>query len=189
MLLCVVGWSHCWLIVATLPWSHHARSLTRSTERIGRARENRVIGVGFDMFFQVLRTLERLSTEVALVGFEWHMDSDVRGDVVAFDGGCVALSPCTGQIQVVGGFAADMTLAHMLLTIVSIDCERAMRLMRRKNGLHIELRVTRIAHRSPATGTAGSRHEHSRDHRCCPRSVAEPESDLSHLEAEQSCPL
>ena len=51
--------------------------------------------------------------------------------------------------------------------------------MRRKNGLHIELRVTRIAHRSPATGTAGSRHEHSRDHRYCPRSVAEPESDLS----------
>ena len=103
--------------------------------------------MGFDMFFQILRALECFSAEVALVGFEWHMDSDVRGDVVAFDGGCVALSPCTGQVQVIGRFTANMTLAHMLLMIISIDLRETEEFHEMEEGL--TYRASGDTHRSP----------------------------------------
>ena len=49
------------------------------------AIENRVIRVGFHMLLQILRTFERLATELATMRFQGHMDADVRSDVIAFD--------------------------------------------------------------------------------------------------------
>lgn len=43
------------------------------------------------------------------------MDTDVRGDMVAFDSGCAATTPLAGQVEVVGGLAADMAFADMFL--------------------------------------------------------------------------
>lgn len=71
--------------------------------------------MGLDMLLQVLRPLEGLATEVTLVRLERHMDANVRGDVVAFDGGGTAGTPLTSQVQVVGALAADMTLTDVFL--------------------------------------------------------------------------
>ena len=48
---------------------------------------------------------------------EWDVDSNVRGDVVTLDSRGAAATPLTGQVEVVGGFAADMALADMFLMI------------------------------------------------------------------------
>jgi hypothetical protein len=41
------------------------------------AHDDRVIGVGLDMFLEVLWALERLSTKFALVRLEWDVNSNV----------------------------------------------------------------------------------------------------------------
>lgn len=71
--------------------------------------------MGLDMFFQILRTFERFATKFTLVWFQGNVDSNVRGDVVAFDGGGTATTPLTGKVEVVGALAADVPFAHMLL--------------------------------------------------------------------------
>jgi hypothetical protein len=76
----------------------------------------RVVGMGLDVFLQILGPLERLATEVALVWLQGDMHTDMRGDVVALDGGSIAVAPLTGQVQVVGAFAADMALADVFLS-------------------------------------------------------------------------
>lgn len=43
-----------------------------------------------DMLLEILRALERLAAELALVRLERDMDADVRSDVVALDGGGAA---------------------------------------------------------------------------------------------------
>ena len=73
-----------------------------------------------DVFLEILRTLEGLATELALVWLQGNMDTDVGGDVVTLDGGGAALAPGAGQVEVVGGLAADMALADMLLELVRI---------------------------------------------------------------------
>ena len=75
----------------------------------------RVISMGLDVFFQVLRALERLATELAPVRFERDMDSDVRGDVIALDHGDVAVGPTAGQVEVVGALATDVPFADVFL--------------------------------------------------------------------------
>jgi hypothetical protein len=75
----------------------------------------RVIGMGLDVFLQILGTLEGLSTEVALVRLQGDMDTDMRGDVVALDCGGVAVAPLAGQVQVVGALATDVALADVFL--------------------------------------------------------------------------
>jgi hypothetical protein len=67
------------------------------------------------MLLQVLRTLEGLATETALVRFEGDMDSDVRGDMITFDGAGVASFPATDEIQVIGALASDMSFTEMFL--------------------------------------------------------------------------
>jgi hypothetical protein len=54
------------------------------------------------MFLQILRSLECLAAEFALVRLQGDVDSDVGGDVVTFDGGGTALTPGAGQVEVVG---------------------------------------------------------------------------------------
>lgn len=55
-----------------------------------RADQDRVIGMGLDVFLQVLRTLEGLAAELTLVRLQGHVDTDVRGDVVSLDRGGTA---------------------------------------------------------------------------------------------------
>jgi hypothetical protein len=68
-----------------------------------------------DMLLQILRTLEALSTEVALVRLEWDVNADMRGDMVALDGRGAAHIPSAGQVQVVCALASDMALADMVI--------------------------------------------------------------------------
>lgn len=50
------------------------------------------------MFLQILRTLERLSAEITLVGLQWDVDADMGGNVVALDSGGAAGVPSTSQV-------------------------------------------------------------------------------------------
>lgn len=76
------------------------------------------------MFFQILRSLECLATEFALVRFQGNVDSNMGGDVVTFDGGGPTLTPGAGQIEIVGRLAADMAFADVLLEKRSIMSAR-----------------------------------------------------------------
>lgn len=67
------------------------------------------------MFLQILRTFEGLAAEFASMRLQWHMDADVRGDVVALDDRDVAVSPTTFQVEVIRALATDMNLADMVL--------------------------------------------------------------------------
>ncbi len=71
--------------------------------------------MSLDMFLEVLRTFEGFATEFTFVRFQGNMDSNVRGDVIAFDGCGTAAAPLTCQIEVVGTLAADVSLADMFL--------------------------------------------------------------------------
>lgn len=71
--------------------------------------------MGLDMFLQILGTLERLPAEIALVRFQGNMDSDVRSDVVTLYRRRAAASPLARQVEVVGAFATNVTLADMFL--------------------------------------------------------------------------
>ena len=68
-----------------------------------------------DMLLQVLRTLESLPTEIAFVGFEWYMHSDVGGYVVTLDSRSTTIAPLASQVQVIGALAPDMSLADVVL--------------------------------------------------------------------------
>jgi hypothetical protein len=71
--------------------------------------------VGLHVLLEILWTLERFATEVALVRLQRHMNSDVRGNVVTLDGGCATCTPLTGQVEVVGALATDVALAYVIL--------------------------------------------------------------------------
>ena len=68
-----------------------------------------------DMFLQILRTLEGLSTEVTLVGFQGHMYSDMRSDMIALDGGSSATAPLAGQVEVICALATYVTFTDVFL--------------------------------------------------------------------------
>ena len=76
------------------------------------------------VFLQILRAFERLATELASMRLQWHMDTNVRGDVVAFDDRDVAISPSAFEIEIVGALATDVSLADMILDAVSPECKR-----------------------------------------------------------------
>jgi hypothetical protein len=73
------------------------------------------------MFLEILRTLESFAAEFALVRLERDVNADVGGDMVALDGRRPALAPLTGQVEVVGRLATDVTLADMFLMTVSMQ--------------------------------------------------------------------
>ncbi len=77
--------------------------------------EDRVVCMSLDMLLEILRTLERLSAELALVRLERNVHTDVRGDVIALDSGGSARIPLAGQVQVVGTLSTNMLLTDMLL--------------------------------------------------------------------------
>lgn len=91
-----------------------SRALPTMSMLFGGSQEDRVIGMCLDMFLQILRALERLSAEVTFVRLERDMDTNVRCDMVALDGGGSALVPSASEVQVVGTLAADMLFANVL---------------------------------------------------------------------------
>ena len=70
------------------------------------------------VLLQILRTLERLTAEIALMRLQRHVHANVRSDVVALDRGGAAVSPLARQIQVVGALATDMSLADVVLGVL-----------------------------------------------------------------------
>jgi hypothetical protein len=68
-----------------------------------------------DVLLEILRTLESLSTEIALVWFERNVDSNVGSDMIALDCGGTALIPSASKVQVVCALASDVLLADVLL--------------------------------------------------------------------------
>jgi hypothetical protein len=100
--------------------------------RLGGPNDDGIVCVGLYMFLEVLRTFERLAAELALVRFEGDMNTNVRSDVVTLDSGGAAVTPATGQIEVVGALAANMALAHMFLDtqVPRVSSERKTRVDR-----------------------------------------------------------
>jgi len=68
------------------------------------------------VFLEVLRPLESFAAKLASMRFQGNMDTDVRGDVVAFHDGDTAATPRTGEVEVVSTLASDMALADMVLS-------------------------------------------------------------------------
>jgi hypothetical protein len=71
--------------------------------------------VSLHVLLEILRTLESLTAEIALMRFQRYMHADVRSDVVALNRGGAAVTPLAGQIQIVGALATDMALANVIL--------------------------------------------------------------------------
>jgi hypothetical protein len=82
---------------------------------LGRAQQNRIIGVSLDVLLQILRALKSFAAEVALMRLQWYVNTDVRGDVVSLDCGGAAVAPLACQVQVVGAFATNVTLTDVVL--------------------------------------------------------------------------
>ena len=118
-----------------------------------RVHQHAVVSVGLDMLLQILRTLEGLAAEVTLMWLEGNVDSDVRGNVVARDGGSPAGAPLAGQVEVVGALATDMAFADVVLRVLLVCWSRRGRIRR---ATQVNLRRVpqrcHIAHRSLATG-------------------------------------
>lgn len=68
-----------------------------------------------DVLLQILRPLESLTAEVALVRLQGDVNTNVRGDVVTLYSSGATVTPLTGQVQVVGALAANMAFANVVL--------------------------------------------------------------------------
>ena len=95
--------------------SHATTASTAALTMLGRVHQHAVICMCLDMLLQILRTLERLAAEVALMRLERHVDANVRCDVIALHGGGSAGAPLAGKVEVVGALATDMALADVVL--------------------------------------------------------------------------
>ena len=92
-----------------------ASAVRAATIRLGRAKQDGVISVGLDVLLQILRALESFAAEVALMRLQWHVNTDVRSNVITLDRGGAAVAPLAGQVQVVGALAANMTFTNVIL--------------------------------------------------------------------------
>lgn len=93
------------------------------TGHVRTTKQNGIIGVSLDMLFQVLGTFEGLAAKVAAMRLQRHMNTNVRGDVVTFNDRDVAVGPSAFQVEVVGAFATDVNLAHVILSSKSSQHE------------------------------------------------------------------
>lgn len=104
--------------------------------------------MGLDMLLQILRPLESLAAEVALVRFKRNMDSNMRGDMVALDSGSATATPLASQVKVVGTLAADMALTNVFLT-----SQQLIRSTKERLDLHKEPQAKEISQNTPAINT------------------------------------
>ncbi len=79
------------------------------------AEQDGIVGVRLYVLLEILRTLERLTAEIALVRLQGNVHANVRCDVVALDRGGAAVAPLAGQIQVVGALTTNMALTNVIL--------------------------------------------------------------------------
>jgi hypothetical protein len=91
------------------------RAIVHTTRILARGHKNRVIGMCLDMLLEILRTLERFATELALVRLERNVNANVRGDVVALHSSGPAGVPLAGEVQVVCALAANMAFTDVLI--------------------------------------------------------------------------
>lgn len=82
---------------------------------LGRPDQDAVVGMGLDVLLEILRTLEGLSAEVALVWLQGDVHTNVRGDVVTLDRCGAARVPLAGQVEVVGALSSNVPLADVVL--------------------------------------------------------------------------
>ena len=82
---------------------------------LGRPDQYAIVGVGLDVLLEILRTLERLSAEVALVWLQGNVNTNVRGDVVALDRCGAARVPLASQVEVVGALPPNVPLTNVVL--------------------------------------------------------------------------
>jgi len=93
------------------------------TVGLGRPKQDRVIGVSLDMLLEILRALESLAAEVALVRLEWNVDTNVRGDVITLHSSGTAVSPLASEVEIVRALATDMPFADVVLIERSVSCD------------------------------------------------------------------
>ena len=93
---------------------HHIRMVMLQARL--RGSDLGVIGMGLDVFLQILRPLKGLATEVTFVRLQGDMHANMGSNMVALDGGRVAVAPLAGQVQVVGALTTDMALANVFLS-------------------------------------------------------------------------
>jgi hypothetical protein len=86
-----------------------------ATVGLGRAKQHRVVGVSLDVLLEILRPLEGFAAEVALVRLQGDVHADMRSDVITLDRCGAAVTPLTGEVEVVCAFAANMAFANMVL--------------------------------------------------------------------------
>jgi hypothetical protein len=105
--------------ILTLPvlWAETV-TISTSRTRLRRVHQYTVVCVSLDVLLEILWALECFATEVALVRLQGHMNANVRGDVVTLDGGGATCAPLTGEVEVVGALATDMTLADVVLDVL-----------------------------------------------------------------------
>lgn len=72
------------------------------------------------VLLEILRALEGLSADVAVVRLEGGVDTDVRGDVVALGTADVAALPLAGEAEVVGRLATDVVVTEMLVDVLGV---------------------------------------------------------------------
>ena len=83
---------------------------------LGRpTHQNRVVGMSLDMLLEILRALEALAAEIALVRLQGNVNTDMRSDVIALHRGGAARVPLAREVQVVGALATNMLLANVFL--------------------------------------------------------------------------
>lgn len=79
--------------------------------------------MGLDMLLEILRTFKSFAAEIAFMRLQWHVDSNVRGDVVSLNCRGAAISPLAGEVEVVGALSPNMALANMVLsTLLVLQC-------------------------------------------------------------------
>jgi hypothetical protein len=71
--------------------------------------------MGLDVLLEILWAFKCFAAEVALMRLQWHVNTDVRGDMVSLNCGGAAVAPLAGQVQVVGAFATNVTLTNVVL--------------------------------------------------------------------------
>jgi hypothetical protein len=74
-----------------------------------------------NVLLQILWALECLATELAFVRLQGNMDSNMGGNVITFNCGGAALTPCAGEVEVVGRLATNMAFTNMFLMMVRYD--------------------------------------------------------------------
>lgn len=76
----------------------------------------RILSMRLYMLLEVLRALERLSAELAFVGLQRYVHTNVRGNVVTFDSSRIAVTPTADEVEIVCRFTPNMLLADMILS-------------------------------------------------------------------------